>query len=124
MFDKFIGNRVAQNYNHIVRPPVDIYETEKEVVLCIEMPGVSKETLNVELQGSNLTIHGLKKKDNIEEKYHALYNERHTAAEYRRDFQLNSEVDRQKITANYINGVLKVTLVKSQEAQPQKIAIS
>ena len=124
MFDKFIGNRAAQNYNQIVRPPVDIYETEKEIVLCIEMPGVSKETLNVELQGSNLTIHGFKKKDNIEEKYHALYNERHTAAEYRREFQLNSEVDRQKITANYINGVLKVTLVKSQEAQPQKIAIS
>jgi len=124
MFDKFIGNRGTQNYSHIVRPPVDIYETQKEVVLCIEMPGVGKETLNVELQGSNLTIHGLKKKDNIEEKYHALYNERHTAAEYRRDFQLNSEVDRQKITANYINGVLKVTLVKSQEAQPQKIVIS
>lgn len=124
MLDKFIGNRGVQNNYQIVRPPVDIYETEKEVVLCIEMPGVGKDTLNVELQGSNLIIHGVKKKDNIEEKYNALYNERHIAAEYRREFQLNSEVDRQKIAANYQNGVLKVTLVKSQEAQPQKIAIS
>ena len=124
MFKKFIGNKGLRGINHTVRPPVDIYETDREVILNIEMPGVSKDTLNVELQGNNLTIQGKRKKDNIEEKYNALYNERCTSAEYYREFQLNSEVDRQKIIANYLNGVLKVTLVKSHEALPQKIAIS
>ncbi|MBF0571714.1 MAG: Hsp20/alpha crystallin family protein [Candidatus Omnitrophica bacterium] len=124
MFDKIKGNWETQNNHHIVRPPVDIYETDKEVVLCVEMPGVGKDTLNVEIQGSNLTINGIRKKDHIEEKYNAIYNERYTAVEYRREFQLNAEVDQHKITANYQNGVLKVTLVKSQEAQPQKIAIT
>jgi len=123
MLEKFRRNNELQIDLQVVRPPVDIYETEKEIVLNLDMPGAGKETLNVELQGNNLTIHGFKKKDQIEEKYHVLYSERNTAVEYQRVFQLNSEVDREKISANYQNGVLKLVLVKSQEALPQKIAV-
>lgn len=108
----------------IVRPPVDISTKDNQIVLEVELPGVAKETVNVELHNNTLVISGRKSKDKVEEKYTAIYQERNTAVEYRREFEINSEVDHKNIKANFDNGVLKVSLSKSMEAQPKKIEIN
>jgi len=108
----------------VIRPPVDIATKKNQVILEVELPGVNKDTVNVELQNNTLSISGRKTKDKIEEKYTAIYQERNTAVEYRREFELNSEVDHKNIKANFNNGVLRVSLSKSKEAQPKKIDIT
>lgn len=108
----------------IVRPPVDIYENGNEIVLEAELPGITKDSLNLEMTGNILSIHAKKIKDDIiEEKYTPLYRERHAAVEYRRDFEIDSEVDRQNIKANFDNGVLRIVLSKSTGTQPRKIEV-
>jgi len=123
MLDKLRKPRVNQENIQEVRPPVDIYETEKGIVLEVDMPGVNRNTLDVELHGDNLRIVGTKNKDQVSDKQAILYQERYPNIEYRREFQLNAEVDRQNIKANYQNGTLTINLVKSKEAQPKKINI-
>jgi HSP20 family molecular chaperone IbpA len=107
----------------VLRPPVDISETQTEVVLEVDMPGVTKDSVSVEVDRNTLVISGKKQKDAAEEKFTALYRERYPEAEYRREFELNSELDRDRISASLNAGVLRVTLGKSQETQPRKIEI-
>ena len=124
MLDKLRKPRVNQENIQEVRPPVDIYETEKGIALEVDMPGANRDTLDVELHGNNLRIVGTKNKDQASDKQAIVYQERYPNVEYRREFQLNAEVDRQNIKANYQDGTLTINLVKSQEAQPKKINIS
>ncbi len=102
---------------------VDVCETEKEIILTVDMPGVDRKTLNVDLQGDQLTIVGHKPKDVLDGKYTPYYEERASGIDYYRTFQISSEIDREKIRAEYTNGVLEIRLGKSQEVQPKKIEI-
>ena len=108
----------------VIKPPVDISNKENQIILEVELPGVAKDTVNVEIQHNTLSICARKAKDKAEEKYTAIYQERYTAVEYRREFEVNSEIDHKNIKANFDNGVLKISLSKSTEAQPKRIEIS
>lgn len=108
----------------VIKPPVDISNKENQIILEVELPGVAKDTVIIELQNSTLSICARKAKDKVEKEYTAIYQERYTAVEYRREFEVNSEVDHKNIKANFDNGVLKISLSKSTEAQPKKIEIS
>ncbi len=108
----------------VIKPPVDISNKENQIILEVELPGAAKDTVIIELQNSTLSICARKAKDKVEKEYTAIYQERYTAVEYRREFEVNSEVDHKNIKANFDNGVLKISLSKSTEAQPKKIEIS
>ena len=123
MLDKFKKNKGTQDRVPIVRPAVDIYETDKAICLEVDMPGIAKEDLSVEVRDNTLILKGIKRRDKEEEKGDVVYQERYPEVEYHREFALSAEVDSQNIKAAYRNGTLTVTLVKKQEAQPQKIAI-
>ncbi|MBU1044030.1 MAG: Hsp20/alpha crystallin family protein [Candidatus Omnitrophica bacterium] len=121
MFDKLKLN--SKNDNAVVvLPNTNIYDQDKSIVLSLEMAGVDKESLDVNLEGNILRIKATKKKEDIPREYQALYQERQVV-EYKRSFELNAEVDREKIEAEYKDGVLKVFLCKAEKAQPKKIAI-
>ncbi len=123
MFNKLKRNKLSNDIP-VIRPNADIYETDKEIVLELEFPGINKESLTVEIEGDSLVICGIKKRDATEEKYTVLYQERDVEVEYRRDFQLNVDVDHQNISASYQDGVLKIVLVKTPAKQAQKITIA
>lgn len=108
----------------VIKPPVDISNKENQIILEVELPGVAKDTVIIELQNNTLSICARKAKDKVEKEYTAIYQERYTSVEYRREFEVNSEVDHKNIKANFDNGVLKISLSKSTEAQPKKIEIS
>jgi HSP20 family protein len=123
MFPKLKDRESARQEKRIIQPAVDIYETEKGVIVEAELPGVNKDSLTVDALNDQLTITGTRKKAQAEG-YTALYQECDSEVEYRRSFQLNSEIDQQNIEADFKAGLLRLKLTKSQETQPRKITIN
>lgn len=105
-----------------VRPNVSIKESAADVVIEAEMPGLSRENIGIELAGDDLVISGARAAAVVPEGYTVAFRDR-PSVDYRRSFTLNVPVVRDRIDAQYTDGVLKVTLPKSPEAMPQKIQI-
>ena len=103
-------------------PLCDIYETDKEIVLKVELPDVKKEDVSVLLENNVLTLRGERRfEENTErENYHRV--ERHYG-EFMRSFSLPMFVDATKIDAGFKEGVLTVTLPKHEEAKPKHINV-
>lgn len=104
------------------RPAVDIYEDAAEIILKADLPGVSRDRLDVQVDGNNLTIEG-QVTINMPEGMEALYADVN-ATHFRRSFTLSSELEVGKIKAEMNNGELTLHLPKRAELQPRKIEIS
>jgi HSP20 family molecular chaperone IbpA len=106
----------------VLRPPVDIHETADELVLRADMPGVTRERLEVRVDGNNLLIEGtigIAPQDAMT----ALYADIRSTT-YRRQFVLSNELDTANIGASLQNGVLTVKLPKRAERKPRRITVS
>ena len=103
-------------------PCANIYEQDNSIVLELDMPGADKETLDVNLQGNTLTVRGRSRQEELPKEYQPLYTERRRVG-YERQFELNTDIDREAVKADFINGVLKIFLPKARSAQPRKIEI-
>ena len=103
-------------------PPCDIFETDHELVMKFELPEVKKEDVEVKLEQNVLTLRGERKfEENTDrENYHRV--ERHYG-EFMRSFNVPMYVDAEKITAEFKDGVLTVTLPKNEEARPKQINV-
>ncbi len=107
----------------VMTPLTNIIEKEKEVVLEAEMVGLTRDDIDLELNGSELTIIGKQRENETPEGYRALYSER-CPFEYRRSFTLGSIIKKEAINAKYENGVLTLSLPKTGEMLPRKIEIN
>lgn len=104
-------------------PPVDIYENDQhEIVIKAELPGMSKEEIDLRLENNTLTIRGERRREteSKEDQYHRV--ERAYGA-FSRSFTLPSSVDSGKVKADYKDGVLTVTLPPREEAKPRQIQV-
>src|SRR5579883_2791539 len=102
-------------------PSTDIYETEDALTVVMEVPGVERKDLEVNLENDVLRIEGridFAKYEGLEPLY-TEYNVGHFA----RSFTLSNKIDQQKISAQLDNGVLTLTLKKAEEARPRRIRI-
>ncbi len=111
--------------NHMARqeyllPDVNIFETKDGYVLEAEMPGVSKEGLEITLEGNEMTIVGHRQTE--VQPGELLFRERRLA-DYRRVFELDPAVDTTKVSAKMEQGVLTLTLPKSEQVKPRKIKV-
>jgi HSP20 family protein len=107
------------------RPKVDVTEDEKEIRVCAELPGVKKEDVKVSLEGGVLTISG-EKHNKMTEKGNngkTMYLESSHGA-FQRGFTFDAEIDEDKIQAAYNDGVLTITLPKSEKARERAKTIS
>ena len=104
-------------------PSVDIYETETEIVLQVEVPGMSKEQVNVEIDEGTLHLRGERKieKDVKEESYHRVERVYGT---FHRSFSLPDTTDAEKVRAELKDGVLEIRLGKREQAKPKQIQVS
>jgi HSP20 family protein len=102
-------------------PVVNIHETKSEYILEAEMPGVSKEGLEVTLEGNELAIQGRRTPEKTGG--NPLLRER-SAAAFRRVFELDPTVDASNISAKIEQGLLTVALPKSRHLQPRRISVS
>ena len=111
-------NRVPrQDY---LLPEVNIFETKEGYVLEAEMPGVSKDGLEITLEGNEITIIGHRQAEAPSGEL--LFRERRLA-DYRRVFELDPAVDTSKVSAKMEQGVLTLTLPKSERVKPRKINV-
>ena len=104
-------------------PSVDIYETDKhDLVLRAELPGMSREDIEVTVENGIVVIKGEKKFDAEVKEEHYRRIER-TYGTFHRSFTLPNTVDATKVAAEYKNGVLTVTLPFKEEAKPRSINV-
>jgi HSP20 family protein len=104
-------------------PPVDIYQNgEHEIVLKAEVPDMTREDIDITVDGGTLTIKGEKKLANEvkEEHYHRIER---SYGSFSRCFSLPQTVDAAKVAADYKNGVLTVRLPLREEAKPRQIKV-
>lgn len=103
-------------------PSVDIFETENEVVLTAEVPGIDEKDIEIKVEDNSLTIRGERKfeKETKEENYHRIER---SYGSFFRSFTLPSYVDQDKVEAQYENGVLKIQMPKKAEVKPRKVRI-
>ena len=106
----------------IVKPVIDIYETDNEFVLNANMPGLSRDNLKVKLEENELVMFGrIDYENTMGRKY--LLNES-LLGNYFRRFKLADTIDKNKIEAKYDNGQLIVKLPKYEKAKPRTIDIN
>ena len=127
--DKQIQKQESQDLQSVERtrwgkvftPTVDILETQNELKLYADMPGVDQKSINITIDQGVLTIEGNVDTSPIAE-YELEYQE-YDIGDYQRSFTLTDSVDQEKISANYTNGVLELILPKAEEAKPRKITV-
>ena len=102
-------------------PAVDIYETKKELVLLVDMPGVESDDVDIDLKENTLSIIGKVSDETLDGR--VLLNEYHVGS-YFRNFCITDAVNRAGIVASMADGVLKLVLPKAEKAVPRKIPIS
>jgi HSP20 family protein len=104
-------------------PAVDIYETDANVVVKAELPGVQKDQVGVEVKDGVLTLRGERKyeKEVKEENFHRIERSYGT---FQRAFSLPTSVDQENISAVMKDGVLEVTLPKREAAKPKQINVA
>ena len=107
----------------VLTPLVDIMETEKEVILVADMPGVNEGNVDIDLQGNNLTIKG-----NRDDKFgmddaELVRGEYRPEYRYERQFTIGEVIDMKGISARMKDGVLRLTLPKLKELAPRRIQV-
>lgn len=121
MFDRFVrdfgdeGLLEEREWGRFM-PSVDVSETEKEIHVTAEIPGMDEKDLDVTLSGNRLLIRG-EKKEEKEEKDEQFVRLESSFGSFQRAIPLPAEIDEDKIQASYDKGVLKISLPKSPEAQ-------
>jgi len=104
-------------------PRVDLTETEKEVVVKADLPGVAPENVEVTFADGMLKLHGEKKEEKKEEKK-GFYRIERFSGEFYRALPLPTSVDPEKIMATVDKGVLTITVPKKEEAKDRKIKVT
>jgi HSP20 family protein len=104
-------------------PAVDVRETADEFVFVAELPGLTKKDVNITLEDKVLTISGERSFEGKEENqnYHRIER---AYGSFSRSFTLPHEVDQERVSANFKDGVLTVAVAKAEALKPRKIEIS
>src|SRR3954468_2067069 len=115
------GARQAQLFTGWT-PPLDLYQSNDNVVAVVELPGMRKEDIEISLHEGMLTISGERKHETGENE-NAERSERYVG-KFRRSISLPARVDASNVSATYKDGILSVTLPKAEEAKPKKIQVN
>ncbi len=109
------------NKNYTKTPNADIFENEEHFLVVLEMPGIDKETIDIEVKEDKLSVKAEPK--TLDEKWKSLRQE-FSVGSFAREFSIGQRIDRENISAHYENGILELQLAKSPEAKPKKITVN
>jgi HSP20 family protein len=104
-------------------PAVDIFETENELVLKADVPEVSLQDINVNVENQTLTLSG-ERKFAAEDNSKGFHRIERSYGQFTRSFSVPSTVDAEKVSAEYHDGVLTVKLPKKEAAKPRQVKIA
>ena len=125
VFDQLWGSSCRPATSTTLRPRADIEETDAEYRVRMDLPGVKREDLKVEIENDTLLIEAERKteaSDNVD-KVQVLHRERASHARFSRRFSLGESVRSDSIQARLIHGVLELTLPKAEKALPRRINV-
>ena len=105
-------------------PRLDVVERENEFVVQAEMPGITRDDIEVTLENGILTISGECRNEKEESNGGRLIRQERQYGKYVRSLRLGKDVDEKKVKANYKDGILELTLPKSEEVKPKKINVN
>ncbi len=122
LMDEFFNDVVNDRRDSFV-PGIDISETEDQFLISAELPGMSKEDINISLENGRLAISGERTFENEEKgkKYHRVETK---YGSFERSFQLPDNVDEDSISATYENGLLNISIDKNEDKVQKQIEIS
>ena len=103
-------------------PSVDIYEDGDKIVIKAELPGIDKKDIAIDFKDNVLTLKGERSHDN-EVKEDNYYRRERAFGKFHRAFRLSTDINADKIEADFKDGVLKVDIPKPEEAKPKKITV-
>lgn len=112
----------GEMFPQVIQPAVDVYHTQKDVVVTVEIPGVEKENLVVSFTGSNLNIQGHMEKASEAERENYFHAER-SQGSFFRSIPLPGQLDTENATAKYRNGILEIRIPKSEAEQSRHLDI-
>jgi HSP20 family protein len=114
--------RAAALSNNAWTPPLDVWETEGELVYAFDLPGIPEETIAVDLEDSTLTVSGSRERAEMEDGRFFRY-ERPFGA-FTRSVALPEGTDDVEARANYANGVLEVHVEKREQSKPRRLPVT
>jgi len=117
--NRLFGSQVSESWT----PAVDVYEDKENFVVQAELPGLKREDIEVSLHDGALTISGERKAEKRSEETEVHRAERYVGR-FQRALVLPITVAADKVKAGYTDGVLTITLPKTEEAKPKKIDVS
>lgn len=103
-----------------ISPVVDVYETEDELVMLLDMPGVSQEETKVNIDKGVITITGSAKIPHGGDFRHLEFKPNH----YKRSFELSPEINQEKIQADYKQGVLTIHMPKLEKPKSREVTVN
>jgi HSP20 family protein len=106
----------------VLTPACDIEETESHFLISLDMPGIVRDQIRIEVADDQLVITGERKSDSKEAKGNRFFSER-GYGKFHRAFTLGTAVDKDKIEAAYTDGVLRVAIPKAEAVKPKQIKV-
>jgi HSP20 family protein len=122
LFDTFFG---GQPTNRGVRrwvPAMDLVETDHDLVLKADLPGLDKDDVNIEVKDGVLTVSGERKAEH-EERTDGFYRVERAFGTFSRSMSLPQRIDAERISASFDKGVLEVRIPKPEERKPHRVEI-
>jgi HSP20 family molecular chaperone IbpA len=102
-------------------PATDIFETDEALTVVLEMPGVTRDNVDVSIENNLLTVEGRINLQQYED-LQPVYGE-YNIGPYRRSFRLSNQVDQSRIEAEMQDGVVTLVLPKAEQAKPRRIQV-
>lgn len=103
-------------------PSLEVKEDENQFLLHLDIPGMERKDLDISVTGNTLTVKGERKEEENKKGKGYFYSERRYGS-FHRSVELPTEVDADKVAANYKDGVLELVLPKSEKAKPKQIKV-
>ena len=114
--------RAAAVSNQMWAPPLDVWETEGELVYAFDLPGIAEEKIDVELEDSTLTVSGSRERTEMEDG--RLFRYERAFGEFTRSVALPEGTDDVEARAHYANGVLEVHVQKREKSKPRRLPVT
>jgi HSP20 family protein len=122
LFEELLRDWPAARSARGFMPAVDLVEGDGQYTISVELPGMGKDDVHVEAHQGVLTVRGEKKSERDETRDRRRYIER-SYGSFSRSFTLPPDADADRLSASFKDGVLTITMPRSEEAKPRQIAI-
>jgi HSP20 family protein len=124
IFDAALNNSFDETMEAgwTMSPRADVFEGEREFQVAMDLPGVKADNLEINLENQNLTVKATRE-NVVPEGFQTRRRERPNSGQFKRSFTLGNAVDADNITAHLDEGVLMITLPKSDKSLPRRIEV-